>query len=142
VYGRPGVPCLRGWRPRKPKKVFKWLLLAVLTSLVSTGVSAQPTASDVRGAKLQARESAAILDKWAELQVSPSEPKPRFDDDLRLLGAEWYRDLCVACHGERGDGRGTWASRLTPRPRDFTRGVYEFRSTPTGTLPTDDDIWR
>jgi cytochrome c oxidase cbb3-type subunit 2 len=31
---------------------------------------------------------------------------------------------------------------LNPRPRNFTTGVYKFRSTPTGQLPTDDDLFR
>lgn len=34
------------------------------------------------------------------------------------------------------------ARQLLPRPRDFTKGVYEFRSTPTGALPTDEDLWK
>ncbi len=46
------------------------------------------------------------------------------------------------CHGAEGDGKGPRAGQLYPRPRDFTKGVYEFRSTPTGTLPTDEDIWK
>lgn len=31
---------------------------------------------------------------------------------------------------------------MLPRPRDFTRAVYEIRTTPSGALPTDDDILR
>lgn len=34
------------------------------------------------------------------------------------------------------------ASSLIPRPRDFTRGVFKFRSTPSGFLPTDEDLAR
>jgi mono/diheme cytochrome c family protein len=51
-----------------------------------------------------------------------------------------YERFCISCHGERGDGRGISAEWLTPRPRDFTRGVFKFRSTPTGKLPTTDDL--
>ena len=32
--------------------------------------------------------------------------------------------------------------RCFPRPRDFTRGIYKIRSTPSGTVPTDDDLFR
>jgi cytochrome c oxidase cbb3-type subunit 2 len=30
---------------------------------------------------------------------------------------------------------------LPVRPRDFTAGVYKLRSTPTGSIPTDDDLF-
>jgi cytochrome c oxidase cbb3-type subunit 2 len=57
-------------------------------------------------------------------------------------GAEHYRRFCVGCHGQNGDGQGENAQWLTPKPRDFTAAVFECRSTPTGTLPTDDDLYR
>ena len=42
----------------------------------------------------------------------------------------------------KGDGRGLRAAGLLPPPRDFTKGVFAFRSTPSGTLPTDEDLWK
>lgn len=45
-------------------------------------------------------------------------------------------------HGEKGDGKGPEAQRLKIKPRDFTAGNYKFRSTPSGSLPLDDDIFR
>ncbi len=77
-----------------------------------------------------------------QLEAQPTGPKPSFSNNLRLLGGAWYDQLCTPCHGPHGDGAGPWAGKLSPRPRDFTKGVYEFRSTPTGTLPTDEDIWK
>ena len=54
-----------------------------------------------------------------------------------------YAGACATCHGRLGDGNGPSSARLgTPQPRDFTAGMYKFRSTPTGSLPTDDDIYR
>jgi mono/diheme cytochrome c family protein len=53
-----------------------------------------------------------------------------------------YQRHCTACHGEKGDGDGPAAYLLSPKPRDFTRGVYKFRSTPTGSPPTDQDLLR
>ena len=54
-------------------------------------------------------------------------------------------DLCVGCHGEMGDGNGEVAQWLDPpmwpKPRDFQLGVFKCRSTPTGTLPTDEDLF-
>jgi mono/diheme cytochrome c family protein len=53
-----------------------------------------------------------------------------------------YRENCAACHGEKGDGKGPEAQRLKTKPRDFTTGNYKFRSTPSGSLPLEDDIFR
>jgi mono/diheme cytochrome c family protein len=56
-----------------------------------------------------------------------------------------YRRYCVGCHGPMGDGNGEVAQWLDPpmwpKPRDFQLGVFKCRSTPTGTLPTDDDLF-
>ncbi|MGB0910933.1 MAG: cytochrome c, partial [Nitrospirales bacterium] len=57
-------------------------------------------------------------------------------------GKEVYDDHCARCHGDAGDGQGELASSLNPPPLDFTDGVFKFRSTPTGQLPTDDDLFR
>jgi cytochrome c oxidase cbb3-type subunit I/II len=53
-----------------------------------------------------------------------------------------YSENCATCHGESGDGKGPEAGRLKTQPRDFTGGIYKFRSTPSGSLPLDDDIFR
>jgi mono/diheme cytochrome c family protein len=52
-----------------------------------------------------------------------------------------YRRYCAGCHGEAGDGEGENAQWLDPRPRDFTQAKFKCRSTPTGTLPTDEDLF-
>ena len=56
-----------------------------------------------------------------------------------------YRRYCLVCHGAMGDGNGESAKwfepPLFPKPRDFTLAVFECRSTPTGTLPTDEDLF-
>lgn len=57
-------------------------------------------------------------------------------------GKEVYDKYCAQCHGDDGAGQGVAADRLHPEPRDFTSGKYKIRSTPTGYLPTDDDIRR
>jgi mono/diheme cytochrome c family protein len=55
-------------------------------------------------------------------------------------GKPEYRRYCVGCHGQDGDGLGENAQWINPQPRDFTAAVFKCRSTPTGTLPTDDDL--
>ncbi|MGC1436251.1 MAG: cytochrome c [Terriglobales bacterium] len=56
-----------------------------------------------------------------------------------------YRRYCVGCHGELGDGNGenaVWLEPpLYPKPRDFQLAIFKCRSTPTGTLPTDEDLF-
>jgi mono/diheme cytochrome c family protein len=56
-----------------------------------------------------------------------------------------YRRYCLVCHGAMGDGNGESAKwfdpPMFPKPRDFTLAVFECRSTPTGTLPTDEDLF-
>ncbi len=53
-----------------------------------------------------------------------------------------YLRNCQACHGPCGEGNGDYAQVLRTQPRDFTAGVYKWRSTPTGPLPTDEDLMR
>ncbi|MBI2893611.1 MAG: c-type cytochrome [Deltaproteobacteria bacterium] len=57
-------------------------------------------------------------------------------------GRELYKQHCAPCHGETGDGQGELAYLVYPRPRDFTRGSFKFRSTPSGEPPTDADLMR
>src|ERR1700690_2445903 len=52
-----------------------------------------------------------------------------------------YRRFCVGCHGVLGDGEGENAQWLDPKPRNFTLGIFKCRSTTTGTLPLDSDIY-
>jgi mono/diheme cytochrome c family protein len=70
---------------------------------------------------------------------------PTFDGEAQaapMVGQRVYLENCAACHGERGDGKGPEAGRLQTKPRDFTAGIYKFRSTPSGSLPLDEDIFR
>ena len=53
-----------------------------------------------------------------------------------------YERWCAGCHGETGAGDGEAAAFMLPRPRDFTRAVYQIRTTANGELPTDDDLRR
>lgn len=53
-----------------------------------------------------------------------------------------YDRYCAGCHGTDGAGAGPAAPMLLTKPRDFTKGVYKFRSTAAGTLPTDADLYR
>lgn len=56
-------------------------------------------------------------------------------------GKPLYVRYCAGCHGDDGDARGENAQWIDPKPRDFTLAVFKCRSTPTGTLPTDQDLF-
>ena len=56
-------------------------------------------------------------------------------------GKALYERYCISCHGPNGDGRGESAPYLDPKPRDFTKAVFKCRSTPSGTLPLDSDLY-
>jgi cytochrome c oxidase cbb3-type subunit I/II len=63
-------------------------------------------------------------------------------EDLVARGRAVYHERCIGCHGATGDGNGPAATFLFPRPRDFTLAVFKFRTTPSGSLPTDGDLFR
>ena len=58
----------------------------------------------------------------------------------RQAGKVLYDKYCTQCHGDSGNGLGTAAGRVKPRPRDFTSGKYKIRSTPSGFPPTTQDL--
>jgi mono/diheme cytochrome c family protein len=57
-------------------------------------------------------------------------------------GEALYQRYCIFCHGVHGDGRGESAPFLDPKPRDFTKALFKCRSTPSGTLPLDSDLYK
>ena len=72
----------------------------------------------------------------------PSKPKPETTAELVEQGKTIYFRRCSFCHGLLGDGNGPAADYLDPRPRDFTLGTFKFRTTQSGELPTDEDLFR
>lgn len=57
-------------------------------------------------------------------------------------GYALYSRYCVQCHGVNGDGNGAVAEHLNPKPRNYTRGIYKFTSTPYGSKPRKSDLIR
>jgi mono/diheme cytochrome c family protein len=77
----------------------------------------------------------------AAAPVNPAYRRP--DRSLYESGRYVYEQHCVVCHGERGDGMGEMANEVgVIRPRRFSSGLFKYRSTPWGKLPTDDDLIR
>lgn len=66
-----------------------------------------------------------------------------FSGDLEKLqakGKKVFETYCVVCHGKKGTGDGPGAAALNPKPRDFTKGDFKFKSTPDGEPPSDADL--
>jgi mono/diheme cytochrome c family protein len=57
------------------------------------------------------------------------------------VGQSSYKRFCIGCHGDLGDGQGENAQWIDPKPRNFTIAIFRCRSTPTGTLPLDSDLY-
>ena len=81
----------------------------------------------------QPTRTAEILG-WKEMSVEHRE--------IVLAGQRAYEQYCAGCHGVNGDGKGAAADMLLTKPRNFTSGLFKFKLTPTGSLPTDDDVIR
>ncbi|MFQ5680097.1 MAG: c-type cytochrome [Gemmatimonadota bacterium] len=82
---------------------------------------------------------ALLAARPAETQAPAPGPQDLSTGDASRL----FDAACAPCHGRLGNGEGRGARLLgRPQPRDFTPGVFKFRSTPTGSLPTDQDIFR
>ena len=82
---------------------------------------------------------AAALVGWVAPGALGAAERPAPDPEA---GRAAYLQSCARCHGDAGKGDGLDAKRFYPRPRDLTLGVYKFRSTVSGTPPTDEDLFR
>jgi mono/diheme cytochrome c family protein len=91
--------------------------------------------------------SALPLASWAQLTPYDFETRIGMEAHVGNItghakdGKADYRRYCVSCHGTLGDGNGESFPWVDPKPRDFQLGVFKCRSTPTGTLPTDQDLF-
>ena len=56
-------------------------------------------------------------------------------------GKEAFDANCARCHGPTGAGDGPDAKRMFPKPRKLSEGIFKFRTTASGTLPTDEDLF-
>lgn len=77
---------------------------------------------------------------------TPQEPwmKARHMSDAEAdnvaAGSILYQRHCIHCHGLTGNGAGPTAPFLFPRPRDYRRGVFKWKSTVRNAKPTRDDL--
>lgn len=82
----------------------------------------------------------ADVSRYDPAMPLPDVPAGLPEADAMERGKDVYAHQCVMCHGARGDGHGFLAAGFDVRPRDFTGGVYKFRSTESGELPRIEDV--
>ena len=65
-------------------------------------------------------------------------------DDAEFLatGKNVYLQSCAVCHGISGKGDGVVAGNLEVKPRNFTDGKFKVRSTRSGQVPLDEDLYK
>ncbi len=103
---------------------------------------------EAAGVKPRRWEASAERRLVASLDPAPRTPHSAHSSDAwaqqadLALGKQVYEKRCALCHGFDGKGDGVAAPFFDPRPRDFTRGLFKIRTTPSGSLPTDDDLFK
>ena len=102
--------------------------LILLTAVLAAGCSSTP------------QETAASL--TPPFLETPVASRPQTTAATIEKGRQLYEANCIQCHGAVGDGNGYGAPFLVPPPRDFTAGQFKFRTTASGMLPTDEDLFR
>jgi mono/diheme cytochrome c family protein len=113
------------------------------TSALALLIAAFPFAT-----ALAAPRAAPPTQPWdVDWMIDPPDGDPKISapaptEAMRVLGDALYDSHCSACHGAKGDGHAPQSAQLRPAPTDFTRGVFKLRSTPSGSLPTDRDLFR
>ncbi|MGD9635553.1 MAG: cytochrome c [Pirellulales bacterium] len=89
---------------------------------------------------LQQKIDKELLKRTGTPQSPISLSDPEANAAQLKLGAEVYATRCQQCHGVNGDGLGVAAGYLSPRPRDYTKGIFKFTSTPYGAKPRRSDL--
>ena len=59
----------------------------------------------------------------------------------KMSSKDIYQLRCATCHGEQGAGDGPAAEFLYPRPRDFTGGLWKYKTSPGDLPPRDTDLF-
>ncbi len=63
-------------------------------------------------------------------------------EEVLSAGKRVYVRNCQTCHGREGDGNGSSARYLSPRPRNFQKAKFKFAGIEDRGLPHDDELIR
>lgn len=116
----------------------------IMVLVVYLGVSLLPLSGSVNADEASSSKNTSK----ARLPITVSSYVDRPEENAMSVadGKLIYDRACVFCHGTKGDGKGPVAYFLSrdtaPHPRDLTSGIFKFRSTESGELPTDEDLFR
>jgi mono/diheme cytochrome c family protein len=99
--------------------------------------SAQPATQPAPAQQAPPAEKAAV----APDRNAPMESHIGKYTGHSAAGKQLYYRYCWGCHGFRGDGNGENGPYLNILPRNFVAATFKCRSTPTGTLPLDQDLY-
>jgi len=58
-----------------------------------------------------------------------------------MQGKDLYDFRCAVCHGDTGTGDGVAAEFMYPKPRDFSLGLFKYKTSPSGKMPKDKDLF-
>jgi cytochrome c oxidase cbb3-type subunit I/II len=102
---------------------------------------------DLRGLIAYVQKLGTNRGKWRDVfepqRLEATQVSLPRSEEWIAYGKEVYGRRCAGCHGVKGDGNGPAATFLhQDRPRPFNFGLFEFRTTPSGSLPTDGDLLR
>lgn len=76
------------------------------------------------------------------ITLLPAQEKILGTEAQREAGKKIYDQKCAQCHGEQGDAHSVATPFFRPQPRNFTSGIFKFRTTASGELPTHEDLKR
>ena len=97
----------------------------------------------VKNEKRRAPTRWACLLVLASIAATATAQEPDLGTEAqRAAGETLYLEKCAQCHGETGDADAVATALLRPEPRDFTSGIFKFRTTRSGELPTTEDLER
>jgi len=145
---QPGTYTLRAWHERLgimdvPVTVRAGLDTEVTLSFGSKSARDVPltfaTAAEPR-VTVTATMAPAIATE-GDQEVALTARRAQRDVD-HAAGRMSYLRHCASCHGDAGDGHGEAARWQSSRPRDFTRGEIELRSTRSGEPAREEDLVR
>ena len=111
---------------------------------------------EMAGVEAYMQKIGTAIGDWRVWEAWPVAHRSASNESLALRtrrGQATFENKCSGCHGKYGNGRTTPDTTvstnfnvayhfLNPQPRDLTTAAFKSRTTPSGSLPTDEDIFR